>query len=143
MNMKLYIGSDHGGFELKEKVKKHFSGIDWIDQGSFNDESVDYPDIASKLCSNLLSNNSMINPTGILICGSGQGMAMKANKFIGIRAALVWNEESTKLSREHNNANILCLGGRLIHHDLAIRCIEIFLNTPFAGGRHELRVKKI
>jgi ribose 5-phosphate isomerase B len=150
--MKIHIGSDHGGYELKEKIKKHFSNIEWMDHGCFNEESVDYPDIASNLCHSLSSEikqNPMEKPMplskslGILICGSGQGMAMKANKFIGIRAALVWNEESTKLSREHNDANVLCLGGRLISTDLAIRCVEIFLTTSFAGGRHERRIQKI
>lgn len=142
MTKRLMIASDHGGWELKEKIKSHFPEIEWIDLGTENaNHSVDYPDFADLLCNKIESNNN--EPQGILVCGSGQGMAMRANKFPHIRAALVWNEESSRLAREHNNANILCLGGRLLNQNTAFSCIKIFLTTPFAGGRHLTRVEKV
>ena len=142
MKKHLMIASDHGGWELKEQIKSHFPEIEWIDLGPKNgDTSVDYPDFADVLCSKVQT--STAEPQGLLICGSGQGMAIRANKFSSVRAALVWNEESTRLSREHNNANILCLGGRLIPLKTALECVRIFLETPFAGGRHTARVEKL
>lgn len=142
MKKHLMIASDHGGWELKEKIKSHFSEIEWMDLGPQTDASVDYPDFADSLCSKIQT-PSTTEPQGILICGSGQGMAIRANKFSSVRAALVWNEESTRLAREHNNANVLCLGGRLIPSNIALECVRIFLDTPFAGGRHTARVEKI
>lgn len=142
MKKHLMIASDHGGWELKEQIKSHFPEIEWMDLGPKTGEaSVDYPDFADALCSKVQTSTN--EPQGLLICGSGQGMAIRANKFTSVRAALVWNEESTRLSREHNNANILCLGGRLIPLKTAIECVQIFLETPFAGGRHIARVEKI
>lgn len=136
------IASDHGGWILKEEIKKQFPQVKWVDLGSESKtESVDYPDFADRLCKNI--SPSADGPQGILICGSGQGMAMRANKYPLVRAALVWNEESTQLSREHNNANILCLGARLLSKELAFHCIKTFLETPFAGGRHSLRIEKL
>ncbi len=143
MKKHLMIAADHGGWELKEQIKAHFPEIDWTDLGPQNSTSpVDYPDFADLLCAKVeksLSND----PQGILICGSGQGMAIRANKYPHIRAALAWSEDSSRLSREHNNANVLCLGGRLISPSTAIECVKTFLETPFAGGRHTARVEKI
>lgn len=138
--MTIYIGCDHGGFELKEKIKTAFPGYKFVDFGTNTIDSVDYPDFASQVCEALKS-----DPTsrGILICGSGQGMAMRANKYSHIRAALVWSNEVTRLSREHNDANVLCLGGRLIPSTEAVEFVKIFLQTEFAGGRHSVRVSKI
>lgn len=135
----LYIASDHAGFALKEEIKKNYPNIEWLDCGPTDTSRVDYPDYASRVATKV----NQSDRRGILICGSGQGMAIQANRFRGVRAALVWNEESTKLAREHNNANILCLGARLLSTDLAIRLVQIFLSTPFAGGRHADRVSKL
>ncbi len=138
----LMIASDHGGWELKEKIKTQFPDIKWIDYGPETDkQSVDYPDFADLVCSKIKADGDQ--PQGILVCGSGQGMAMRANKYLNIRAALVWSEECSKLSREHNNANVLCLGGRLLPTEVAIACVRAFLETPFAGGRHSQRIEKI
>jgi ribose 5-phosphate isomerase B len=136
-----YIASDHAGWELKELIKQQFSQNSWIDFGTTgSSDSVDYPDFANEVCQAIYQNPKS---KGILVCGSGQGMAMRANKFPWIRAALVWNPESTKLSRIHNNSNVLCLGGRLIDHMTALDCVRIFLTTPFEGGRHQNRVDKL
>lgn len=142
MKQRLLIASDHGGWELKEQIKSAFPQMEWIDLGPKSKElSVDYPDYADLLCSQVEKNSE--SPQGILVCGSGQGMAMRANKFPQVRAALVWNEESSRLSREHNNANILCLGGRLLPTQVALDCVKVFLDTTFADGRHTSRVEKI
>ena len=139
---KLYIASDHAGFTLKEFVKKKLSKkIKFDDQGPHSDEiSVNYPDFAHKLCKKVSKNSSNM---GILICGSGMGMAMAANRHKKIRAALCYSVENTKLSRLHNNANVITLGARLINKNIAIKCINTFLKTKFEGGRHLKRVKKI
>ena len=139
---KLYIASDHAGFTLKEFVKKKLSKkIKFDDQGPHSDEiSVNYPDFAHKLCKKVSKNSSNM---GILICGSGMGMAMAANRHKKIRAALCYSVKNTKLSRLHNNANVITLGARLINKNIAIKCINTFLKTKFEGGRHLKRVKKI
>ena len=139
---KLYIASDHAGFTLKEFVKKKLSKkIKFDDQGPHSDEvSVNYPDFAHKLCKKVSKNSSNM---GILICGSGMGMAMAANRHKKIRAALCYSVENTKLSRLHNNANVITLGARLINKNKALKCINTFLKTKFEGGRHLKRVKKI
>ena len=139
---KLYIASDHAGFTLKEFVKKKLSKkIKFDDQGPHSDEiSVNYPDFAHKLCKKVSKNSSNI---GILICGSGMGMAMAANRHKKIRAALCYSVKNTKLSRLHNNANVITLGARLINKNTAVKCINTFLKTKFEGGRHLKRVKKI
>jgi ribose 5-phosphate isomerase B len=138
----LLIASDHGGWDLKEQIKSHFPSVEWIDLGpESKQQSVDYPDYADRVCSHQSTYED--GPQGILICGSGQGMAMRANKFSHIRAALVWSEESAQLAREHNNANILCLGGRLLTKEIAFSCVKAFLETPFAGGRHQQRIDKL
>ena len=139
---KLYIASDHAGFTLKEFVKKKLSKkIKFDDQGPHSDEmSVNYPDFAHKLCKKVSKNSLNM---GILICGSGMGMAMAANRHKKIRAALCYSVKNTKLSRLHNNANVITLGARLINKNIAIKCINTFLKTKFEGGRHLKRVKKI
>ena len=139
---KLYIASDHAGFTLKEFVKKKLSKkIKFDDQGPHSDEiSVNYPDFAHKLCKKVSKNSSNM---GILICGSGMGMAMAANRHKKIRAALCYSVKNTKLSRLHNNANVITLGAMLINKNTAMKCINTFLKTKFEGGRHLKRVKKI
>ena len=139
---KLYIASDHAGFALKEFVKEKLSKkIKFDDQGPHSDEiSVNYPDFAHKLCKKVSKNSSNM---GILICGSGMGMAMAANRHKKIRAALCYSVKNTKLSRLHNNSNVITLGARLINKNTAMKCINTFLKTKFEGGRHLKRVKKI
>jgi ribose 5-phosphate isomerase B len=136
--MNIYIGSDHAGFELKNllvQANPHF-----IDMGTKGLDSVDFPDYANLVCEKMKTDP---NALGILICGSGQGVAMRANKFSHIRAALVYNDDITKLSREHNNANVICIGSRFASSENAIKWINIFINTPFSEGRHRQRVDKI
>ena len=139
---KVSLSSDHAGYKLKEKIKKSLikKKIKIIDLGPKTDSSVDYPDFAKKVARNILSKRSNI---GILVCGSGTGMAMSANKFKKIRAAVCYNKASTRLSRMHNNANILALGSRLTNKQNAIKLVNVFLSTKFEGGRHLRRVKKI
>ncbi len=139
---KVSLSSDHAGYKLKEKIKKSLikKKIKIIDLGPKTDSSVDYPDFAKKVARNILSKRSNI---GILVCGSGTGMAMSANKFKKIRAAVCYNKASTRLSRLHNNANILALGSRLTKKSTALKLVNIFLSTKFEGGRHLRRVKKI
>lgn len=146
---KIYLASDHAGFELKSKVvealKANDSDCEIIDFGPSTTESVDYPDFADKICKILKSQTegTDLKEFGILICGSGQGMAMRANKFSRVRAALVYNDELAALSREHNNANIICLGSRFCTPEQALKWISIFKKTTFAGGRHQTRVAKL
>jgi ribose 5-phosphate isomerase B len=139
---KIFISSDHAGFNLKEQIKKKFSKkFLFKDMGTDNSKkSVNYPDYAHKL-SKKVSNNS--NNIGILVCGSGMGMSMAANKHKKIRAAVCYSVKNAKLSRLHNNANIITLGSRLIKKNTAFKCIEVFINTKFEGGRHKSRVKNI
>ena len=139
---KIVIASDHAGYSLKEYIKNFLlkKKITIKDVGTKNDESVDYPDYAHKLSKILKKNKKAI---GVLICGSGQGMIMTANKHKNIRAALCYNAESTKLSRLHNDANIITLGSRLISKKNALKYIKIFLKKKFEGGRQKKRIKKI
>jgi ribose 5-phosphate isomerase B len=139
---KISISSDHAGFELKESIKKFLIKKKFLvlDLGPRDDRSVDYPDYAKKLAKNIISKKS---DTGILVCGSGIGMAMSANRFKKIRAAVCYNVKSTKLSRSHNNANIIAIGSRLINKNLAFKLVVIFLKTKFDGGRHKRRTNKI
>ena len=139
---KIFISSDHAGFNLKEQIKKKFSKkFLFQDLGTDNSKkSVNYPDYAHKL-SKKVSNNS--NNIGILVCGSGMGMSMAANKHKKIRAAVCYSVKNAKLSRLHNNANIITLGSRLTKKNTAFKCIDVFINTKFEGGRHKKRVKKI
>ena len=139
---KLFISSDHAGFKLKEEIKKHFNKkFSFEDLGTDSSKiSVNYPDYAHKLCKKVSKNNKNI---GILVCGSGMGMSMAANKHKKIRAAVCYSVKNTKLSRLHNNANIITLGSRLTKKKIAFKCIETFINTKFEGGRHKKRVRKI
>ena len=138
---KIYIASDHAGFKLKNYLFKKFIKNHSInDLGPPNTNSVDYPILAKKLCNKV---NSHKGSFGILICGSGMGMAMTANKYKKIRAALCYNVKNTRLSRLHNNANIITLGERLISKNKAFNLVKIFLNTKFEGGRHLRRIKKM
>ena len=139
---KIFISSDHAGYSLKEQIKKKFKKkYIFLDLGTDNSKvSVNYPDYAHKLCKKVENGNKNI---GILVCGSGMGMSMAANKHKKIRAAVCYSPKNTKLSRLHNNANIITLGSRLTKKNTAFKCIEIFVNTKFEGGRHKKRVKKI
>lgn len=147
--MKILIASDHAGLELKKIIFEHFKVTDQIyDLGPQTSDSVDYPDYADKVCRTLktqtaLNEASRLETFGVLICGSGQGMALRANKHAEIRAALVYSSEITQLAREHNNANIICIGSRFCTAEQAISWIEIFKNTAFAQGRHQTRVAKV
>ena len=138
---KILIASDHAGFKLKKQliplIEKKFS---LNDLGPANDNSIDYPDLALKLSKKISKSKSLF---GILICGSGMGMAMAANKVKNVRAALCYSTKNTKLSRLHNNANIITLGSRLTSKKKAIQLINLFLSTKFEGGRHLRRIKKI
>ena len=139
---KIVIASDHAGYSLKEYIKNFLlkKKISIKDVGTKNDESVDYPDYAHKLSKILKKNKKAI---GVLICGSGQGMIMTANKHKNIRAAVCYNNKSARLSRLHNNANVIALGSRLISKKTAIKCLNTFMKTDFEGGRHKRRIKKI
>lgn len=164
--MKIYLGNDHGGFELKQDLLQSWNNVITLDSfgntkpeikdvGSYTSDSVNYSDLAERVCVDIINDFKSFpkisasedaysyNSLGILICGSGQGMAMKANKYPQIRAALCWTEEIARLSREHNNANIICLPGRYINSATALSMVKIFLTTPFAKGRHSARVEKI
>lgn len=136
------IGSDHGGYELKEHVKKHLEekGIEVKDFGVFSEESVDYPDCARPVCEAVLNGEA---ERGILFCGTGIGISMAANKFNGIRAALCSDVFSAKMAKEHNNANIICLGGRVTGRELAFMIVDTFFDAEFRGGRHQTRIDKI
>ncbi|MFA4858627.1 MAG: ribose 5-phosphate isomerase B [Candidatus Margulisiibacteriota bacterium] len=140
--MKIAIGSDHGGFKLKEYLRQFLAkaGHKVKDFGCFSEESVDYPDIARPLSQAVAKKQYKF---GILVCGTGIGVNMVANKMPGIRAALCHNIFTAQMAREHNNANVLCLGGRVLSNPLARQIVQKFLATDFAGGRHLRRVKKI
>ena len=139
---KIFISSDHAGFKLKEEIKSHLSKkkISFKDMGPFNNDRVDYPDYAHEVARKVKTNK---NNVGILVCGSGMGMNIAANRHKNIRAAQCFNLKSTKLSRLHNDANIITLGSRLLNKKLALNCVNTFLNTKFEGGRHLKRIKKI
>ena len=139
---KISLASDHAGFTLKEIIKKKLikRKVKVVDFGPYNKDSVDYPDYAKKVARNISSKKTNM---GILVCGSGTGMAMSANKLRKIRAAVCYNSVSTRLSRTHNNANILALGSRLTNKKEALKLVNIFLSTKFEGGRHLRRIKKI
>ncbi|MFA6694128.1 MAG: ribose 5-phosphate isomerase B [Bacillota bacterium] len=142
MQGKIALGSDHGGFELKEAIRKNFEEkkVAYEDYGCFNFESVDYPDIAFRVGESVAEKK---HPLGILICGTGIGMSIAANKVTGIRAALVADCYSAKMAREHNDSNILVLGGRVLGQGLALDIVDTFLKAEFTGGRHSGRLKKI
>lgn len=139
--MRLVIASDHGGYELKDKIISYLKNTDHIftDLGTNNTQSVDYPDFAEKVIDELIHKDY---DYGILICGTGQGMAMCANKHTDIRAALCTDANMAELARSHGDCNILCMGGRTTLPYVAIEILEVFLTTEFEGGRHEKRIKK-
>ncbi len=139
MKEKIFIAADHAGFELKDKLLKHFEGL-FDDLGTNNEDSVDYPDYAHSLVSKV---NKSLNSKGILICGSGVGMSITANRNPNIRAGLAFNSQIAELVRQHNDANILVLPGRFIDIHEAIKCVDKFLKTKFDGGRHQKRIEKI
>ena len=136
------IGADHAGFQLKERVKAHLEakGYEVKDFGCYSEESIDYPDYAHPVASMVEENENML---GIVICGSGNGINMTANKHQGIRSALCWKKEIAELARQHNNANIIALPARFITEEEGLEMVDVFLATAFEGGRHQNRVNKI
>ena len=138
----IYIGSDHAGYDLKKEVIKHLEekGLEYRDFGSLNGEPKDYPDVAEEVCNAALADNI---PASILICGTGIGISIAANKIDGIRAALCTDCYMAKYTRLHNNANVLCLGGRVIGAGLACEIVDTFLSNDFEGGRHQRRIDLI
>jgi ribose 5-phosphate isomerase B len=141
-NLPLVIGGDHAVFDYKEIIKKKLEEAGWKieDKGTYSTDSTDYPDYAHPLATMVENDEAAC---GILICGSGNGVCMTANKHKGVRAALCWNEELASLARQHNNANVLCIPSRFVSIELAMKMVEVFLSTPFEGGRHANRVNKI
>ena len=136
------LGCDHGGFALKQAVKKFLDekGLEYKDYGTYTEESCDYPSYGEAVAKAIVNGEC---DRGILICGTGIGISLAANKVKGIRAALCHNEFTAQMCREHNNAQILAMGARVLEEDMALRIVDIFLNTEFAGGRHETRVNKL
>ncbi len=141
-NLPLVIGGDHAGFEYKEIIKNTLIANGWQvdDKGTYGTDSSDYPDYAHPLATMVENGAASV---GILICGSGNGVCMTANKHAGVRAALCWNDELASLARQHNNANVICIPARFVTIDTAINMVDVFLSTAFEGGRHERRVEKI
>jgi ribose 5-phosphate isomerase B len=141
-NVKIAVGSDHAGFELKQIIIEHLSerNMNYEDFGTNCLDSVDYPDYAKKVAEEVNSKELIM---GILVCGSGQGMAMTANRFKNVRAAICHNSDVAKVTRQHNDANVLCLGSRFIDMSEAIKCVDVFLSTEFEGERHLKRINKI
>lgn len=140
--MKIAIGSDHGGYKLKEEIKKHLRSkrLSFKDFGAFSEGSVDYPDFGKMVAKAVASKKFKF---GILVCGTGIGMSMVANKVAGIRAALCHSVYTAKMSRAHNDANILAMGERVLKRRTALKIVDTFLRTPFEGGRHLRRIRKI
>lgn len=140
--MKIGIGCDHGGFELKGHVIEHLKnkGIEVTDYGTYSEQSVDYPDCAKPVCEAVLSGDV---ECGILICGTGIGISIAANKIKGIRAALCSDTYSARMTKQHNNANVICLGGRVVGRELAFDIVDAYLGAQFEGGRHQNRIDKI
>lgn len=141
-NESLAIGCDHGGLELKNAIKEHLEGrgIKVVDHGIYEQKSVDYPEIALKVCNSITSGESKL---GILVCGTGIGMSLAANKVKGIRAAACSETFSAKYTRLHNDSQILCLGGRVVGVGLALEMVDLFVDTEFEGGRHQRRVDAV
>jgi ribose 5-phosphate isomerase B len=140
--VRIAIAADHAGYLLKETIKRALAGGAGTleDLGTDSDASVDYPDFAAAVARRVASGEC---DRGILVCGTGLGMAMAANKLRGVRAAAAWTPETARLAREHNDANVLALGARVLPSDAALALVRIFLETPFAGGRHQRRVDKV
>ncbi len=140
--MKIIIGSDHGGFSLKKKIIDHIKkqNLDFFDAGCYSTESVDYPEYGKKVA---VAVSDQQYDRGIVVCGTGIGISIAANKVKGIRCALVHDITSAKLTREHNDSNVLAMGGRIVDHDTALEIVDIWLKTEFAGGRHLRRIQAI
>lgn len=140
--MKIAVGSDHAGVEYKKKIAEHLTskGIEVKDFGAFSTDSVDYPDFAHAVSEGVEKGEFDF---GILLCGSGEGVSMTANKHPGVRCALCWNTDVARLSRQHNDANIIAFGARFMAIEYILEMIDVFLETPFEGGRHQRRVDKI
>ncbi|MFN4248907.1 MAG: ribose 5-phosphate isomerase B [Flavipsychrobacter sp.] len=138
----LALGCDHAGFELKEAVKKLLQENGWTveDKGTYSTDSTDYPDYAHPVADMVSTGAASV---GVLICGSGNGVCMTANKHVGVRAALCWNEEIAALARQHNDANIICIPARFVSQEQAFNMLDTFLSIAFEGGRHERRVAKM
>tara|TARA_B100001094_G_scaffold250112_1_gene247582 strand:+ start:9816 stop:10268 length:453 start_codon:yes stop_codon:yes gene_type:complete len=145
--MFIYIGSDHGGFHLKKQLISHYNSNNtnsFIDCGTFNSDSIDYPDISYLVCEKILNDAKVgIYSFGILLCGTGIGMSISANKFKSIRAALIYDLNTATMSKKHNNANIICIGARTLNLEKAILLINKFMDTEFEGDRHIKRLNKI
>lgn len=139
----IYIGSDHAGFDLKLHILKYFEkcGHSFLDVGCFNNNPCDYPDVAKEVCLKLVRDDD--KSRAVLVCGTGVGMAIVANKFKKIRAVVGLDYFSTQLARRHNDANVLCLGGRVLAPQLAFKLVDLFLNTSFERGRHTRRLEKM
>lgn len=140
--VKIAIGSDHGGFELKEQIKKYFENqnVEIADLGTHSSESCDYPDIAQKLSEVVVGRQVDF---GILICGTGIGISIAANRCKGIRAALLYSEEAARLAKQHNNANVVVFGGRTMSYDEVVARLKAFMEAEYEGGRHQRRIDKI
>jgi ribose 5-phosphate isomerase B len=142
LTLPVAIGCDHAGFDYKEAIISFLDGknVTWKDFGTHSADSVDYPDFAHPVATEVENQKAAF---GILICGSGNGVAITANKHQGIRAAICWGEELAELARKHNNANIICIPARFVREDIVEKMLEIFIHTDFEGGRHQNRVNKI
>ena len=140
--MKIALAADHGGFEMKNQIAQYLKtqGLDVLDLGTTSADSVDYPDFAQKVVHKLLQGEADL---GILVCGTGIGISIAANRHKGIRAALLYNDYVAKVAKEHNNANILCFGGRTMKIDDVLKRIDIFLEAQYEGGRHDRRLCKL
>ena len=139
--MKIAIASDHAGYALKEAIKEKFADqYEWLDLGTNSEDSVDYPDFGAAMGKAITNGDA---ERGIVVCGSGIGISIAANRYAAVRAALCTNAEMARLAREHNDANVLALGARIIDFDTAMNCVDTFMNTPFEGGRHARRVEKL
>ena len=140
--MKLAVGCDHGGFEVMESIRAHLKekGIEYVDFGTHSTDSVDYPLIALKVAKDVSGGDADL---GVLVCSTGIGISIAANKVVGIRAAVVTNELCAELTRKDNNANILCMGGKVVDGGTAVKILDKFINTDFEGGRHARRVGQI
>ncbi len=142
IKMKIALGCDHGGYELKNKIIDVLKtrNIEYHDFGCYSEESVDYPKFAKIVGEKVASKEYDL---GILTCGTGIGISIAANKVKGVRASLVHDKESAKLTRQHNNSNVLCMGGRIVDHDLALEITKLWLDSEFEGGRHQRRIDQI
>lgn len=140
MKHKLAIAADHAGFKFKEAIKAHFPDLEWLDLGTNSEDSVDYPDFGAAVGAAITEGRV---ERGVVICGSGIGISIAANRFPAVRAALCTSRDMAVLARQHNDANVLALGERVVDQGTALACVEAFLNTEFEGGRHQRRVDKL